>query len=231
MSRHAAAGASLTDLVLSSGFLAFAAQAGFLKGVEERGEEVGGLCGTSSGALAGALWASGWPADRIYEQLCGQLPLHFLRPHLAMWRGLLSLRAVVEQLRIDLPPTFADLERPLGIGVVDNGRPRLVTTGDLPLAVAASCAIPYVFAPIRREGRVLSDGGALDRTALDAWRRHRPERPILLHLVERSSGAQGALDLTDVRVVRSPRSRAQLWRMGDTGARFERARHAVQDVG
>ena len=55
--------AHLRDLVLSSGFLAFAAQCGFLQAVEESGIAVDGVCGTSSGALAGALWASGWPAQ------------------------------------------------------------------------------------------------------------------------------------------------------------------------
>ena len=43
------------DLVLSSGFLAFARQAGFLEAVEQLGLAVDGVCGTSSGALAGAL--------------------------------------------------------------------------------------------------------------------------------------------------------------------------------
>ena len=46
------------DLVLSSGFLAFARHAGFLRAVEQLELPVEGLCGTSSGALSGALWAA-----------------------------------------------------------------------------------------------------------------------------------------------------------------------------
>jgi len=220
----------LTDIVLSSGFLAFAAQAGFLQGVEESGLEVGGVCGTSSGALAGALWAAGWSAERIYTELCSAPPIRFLRPNLFFWRGAFSLRAMEARLRRDLPSRFSDLQRPFGVGVVDAGCVELVTRGDLPSAVAASCAIPVVFAPVRREGRVLSDGGARDRTAIRSWREYRPGVPTVLHLVERSAGAADAPDLGDGPVVRSPRSGAKLWGLGDTRARFEAARAVCREV-
>ena len=228
--RPEAAGAGLTDVVLSSGFLAFAAQAGFLRGVEESRLQVGGVCGTSSGALVGAMWAAGWPAERIYRELCSRPPLGFRRPHPRFWRGVFSLRAVVSRLRRDLPATFSDLERPLGVGVVDAGQPTIITSGDLASAVAASCAIPYVFAPIQRQGRTLSDGGARDRTALSAWRSHRPDADILLHLVDRSGGDPGEPDLGSARVVRSARSHAQLWRLGDTRSRFERTRETCRVI-
>jgi predicted acylesterase/phospholipase RssA len=38
------------DLILSSGFLAFARHVGVLKVIEEKGIVVDGICGTSSGA-------------------------------------------------------------------------------------------------------------------------------------------------------------------------------------
>ena len=47
------------DLVLSSGFLAFARHVGVLRAVERSGQDVTGVCRTSSGALVGALWAAG----------------------------------------------------------------------------------------------------------------------------------------------------------------------------
>ena len=48
------------DIVLSSGFLAFAAHAGFLAAVEDVGIKVRGVMGTSSGAITGALYAAGY---------------------------------------------------------------------------------------------------------------------------------------------------------------------------
>lgn len=48
------------DLVLSSGFLAFAYHSGFLEAVAEAGIRVRGVMGTSSGALSGALYSAGY---------------------------------------------------------------------------------------------------------------------------------------------------------------------------
>lgn len=216
------------DLVLSSGFLAFAHQAAFLAAVEDVGLPVEGICGTSSGALAGALWAAGWPSERILDELTARAPLWSVRPSRAPWRGLLSMTPVVARLREILPPRFEDLDRPFGVGVVRDRAHRLLTTGSLPDAVAASCALPGVFAPVAVEGAWCSDGGALDRTALTAWRAYRPESRILLHLVERTAGAVTEDPLAGVTVARSPRSGARLWHLGDVRGQFASSRAALR---
>lgn len=215
------------DLVLSSGFLAFARQAGFLAAVEDLGIGVEGVCGTSSGALAGALWAAGWSAEQVLTELTARAPLAQVRPSLAPWRGALSMEPVVRRLREVLPATFEGLERPFGVGVCVAGGHRLITSGPLPEAVAASCALPYVFAPVSVEGCVCSDGGAVDRTALSAWRAHRGGVDVVLHLVDRTAGAERADDLDAVRVVRSGRSGARLWHLGDAAGQFAETRAAV----
>ena len=79
------------DLVLSSGFLAFARQVGFLGAIEEVGIAVGGICGTSSGALAGALWAAGVPAKHIGDLLKEPAPLRRVGLSRTPWRGLLDM--------------------------------------------------------------------------------------------------------------------------------------------
>lgn len=215
------------DLVLSSGFLAFARQAGFLAAVEELGLEVDGVCGTSSGALAGALWAAGWSAEQVLAELTARAPLWQVRPSLAPWRGALSMHPIVQRLSQILPATFAGLDRPFGVGVSVDGGHRLITAGPLPEAIAASCALPYVFAPVTVDGCVCSDGGAVDRTALQAWRSLRPEADVILHLVDRTAGAEHADDLDTVRVVRSVRSGARLWRLGDVASQFTETRTAA----
>lgn len=218
------------DLVLSSGFLAFARQTGFLQGVEDCGLEVEGICGTSSGALTGAMWAAGLSAQEIFDELCGQRPLSYVRPHLAIWRGAFSLDAVLGRLREVLPPTFADLDRPFAVGVVVGGRAELITEGLLAEAVAASCAVPYLFAPVRIGGRSCSDGGALDRTGLDSWRSFRGQTDVVLHMIERSGGAAAEVDLSGVRVVHSGRSGATFWNLGDVGRQFAESRQSANTV-
>ncbi len=219
--------AMTVDLVLSSGFLAFAAQAGFLAAVQDVGLDVDGLCGTSSGALAGALWAAGHDAHTVFDELTARSPLAWLTPHASIWRGAFRLDGVVEQLGEWLPPRFEDLERPLGVGVATaDGGHAVITSGPLPEAVAASCAVPHLFVPITLEGRQVHDGGAVDRTALRAWRALRPDASLVLHRIERSAGTDaddGAVPL--LAEVRSPRSGAQLWSLGDARGRFEATRH------
>ncbi|MBX2798852.1 MAG: patatin-like phospholipase family protein [Myxococcales bacterium] len=220
--------ASPYDLVLSSGFLAFASHAGFLAAVEEADLAVDGICGTSSGALTGALWAAGMPAREILTLLTERPPLAWLVPHLSPWRGLFRLDRMVEELEERLPADFAGLQRSFGAGVVTRERqPVLLTSGSLPLAVAASCAVPYLFAPVVHGDVPYQDGGVADRLFLEPWRALRPQARPVVHLVERSSGAAVQTDLSALPVVRSPRSGAQLWSLGPAQERFERTRTAT----
>lgn len=219
------------DLVLSSGFLAFARHCGFLSGVEEAGLPVGGLCGTSSGALVGALWLAGFPAARIAEELSADAPIRSMSPRLAVWGGVFSMDKVLVRLREWLPPRFDDLGRPFGVGVLrTDGAGELVTSGSLPEAVAASCAVPYLFAKVPVDGRRLGDGGAVDRLFLSPWRAHRGlEVAPLVHLVDRSAGAPTDVP-DDVAVVRTPRSGAKFWNLGDFEGQMEDARRATRTV-
>src|SRR5690606_12160772 len=131
---------------------------------------------------------------------------------------------VIRQLRSLLPAIFEELPRPFAVGVCRGGEHRLVRSGPLPEAVAASCAVPGLFAPVELACGPCSDGGFRDRTALGAWRALRGDVPVVLHLVDRSAGARDADDLSGVRVVRSPRSGASLWSLGDARARFDATR-------
>ncbi|MEQ1567431.1 MAG: patatin-like phospholipase family protein, partial [Myxococcota bacterium] len=81
---------------MSSGFLAFGAHTGFLAGVEELGLPVEAVCGTSSGALIGALWAAGMPAREVYAEVTRHPPLAWARPHARPWRGVLSLGPMID---------------------------------------------------------------------------------------------------------------------------------------
>jgi predicted acylesterase/phospholipase RssA len=221
-----------TDLVLSSGFLAFARQTGVLSAVEDSGIEVGGVCGTSSGALAGALWCAGHSAKTVADKLSVQTPLSMLRPGIHMWRGLFSMRAVLSQLRDWLPPTFADLDRPFAVGVMGpSGEAVLLRDGPLPEAVAASCSIPWLFQPIEVDGVMYRDGGAVDRTAITGWRAWRGDRPTVLHLVERTGGAvvEKQTIPEGLCVIRTAKSDAQFWNLGDFAVQhMEAYRCAVQ---
>ena len=218
------------DLVLSSGFLAFARHCGFLAAVEDSGLEIEAVCGTSSGAMVAALWLAGQTAAEIATELSAGKPIASMKPRLAVWRGFFSMDAVVERLARWLPPRFEDLDRPFAVGVMRaDGTGELVMEGSLPEAVAASCAVPYLFAPVSVDGRRLRDGGAVDRLGLEPWRAQRgSERPTLVHLVDRSAGARTPVP-DGVPVVRTPRSGAKLWSLGDFDGQLEEARRLTAE--
>jgi len=236
------------DLVLSSGFLAFAHHAGFLQAVEDAGLSVGGVMGTSAGALTGALYAAGHSPAAVARELSAVPPIRYLRPAWP-WRGVASLAGVVDRLRDLLPPTFEDLPTEFCVGVVAaDGRHVLLDSGPLPEAVAASAAIPGLFAPLAIAGAPhpgpFRDGGVVDRTGLRAWRARRasqaasaarrgvspsPPPPALVHVIHRSSALSGDDDVAGtgerrVLVVRSPRAGAALWSLGEFDAQREAAR-------
>lgn len=225
------------DLVLSSGFLAFANHCGFLQAVDETDLRVRGVMGTSAGALAGSLYCAGYvPAD-VARELSAVPPIRLLRPSWTPWRGgVLSLNKVIRRLSDLLPPTFEDLDVEFAVGVVGmDGEYRVVDSGPLPEAVAASAAIPLIFSAVNVDGgggRPFKDGGVADRVGLKGWRERRRlqveagslgmQRPptALVHLIGRSSPFSGADDVKatgerDVVLVQSPRSGVSFFDLGD----------------
>lgn len=224
---------SPVDLVLSSGFLSFGRQAGFLQAVEEAEIPVAAVVGTSSGALAGALWCAGLSPADLLSLLAEKVPLRQVGFNWRFWKGLFSFEPVIRTLEAVLPPTFADLERPFAVGVrAPDGTHKLVREGPLARSVAASCAIPWVFAPVTLPCGPCQDGGVLDRLGLDAHRRWRGSRPVLAHWVDRTMGTDVPVDEADpkVTVVRTPRSGARFWNLGDIEGRREEARRRATAV-
>ncbi len=215
------------DLVLSGGYLAFGRQAGFLAAVEDAGIEIDGVCGTSSGALSGALWASGHRAADIFERLTDGAPVTRVVPNLwTPWRGMFALSSMISELRTMIPATFEELDRPLAVGVMTlDGGHELIHEGPLPEAVAASCAIPWLFTPVRVGDREFLDGGWVDRVALEAWRQWRPGVQAIVHIVD--SRREPDPDPVGLPFVRSPKSGASLWGLGDARGRFDETRTAA----
>jgi predicted acylesterase/phospholipase RssA len=215
------------DLLLSSGYLAFARHAGVLRALEERAVPIDAVVGTSSGSVVGALWASGMSSAAIVAQLEATRPWDFVALHVAPWRGLLRLDPMIAWLRTVLPSTFDGLARPFAVGVsVRRGatvEAHLLRAGPLPEAVAASCAIPGLFAsPLDGPWGAWQDGGYADRLMAGPWRDWRGERAGLGHAVARSAGRE-VPPPPALPVIRTERARASLWGLRDVRAQADEA--------
>ena len=116
------------------------------------------------------MFAAGINPDQISEELSRQRPIKLISPVLIPRGGIFSMRGVIRHLRTILPKDFSDLQVPFAVGVIDYESKEfsLIDNGDLPEAVAASCAIPGLFKPVLAGGssvdpylnrRLYADGG------------------------------------------------------------------------
>jgi NTE family protein len=172
-------------LGLSSGFFGFFAHAGVLTVLEDEALLPVRLSGSSAGALASGLWASGLSAVDMRDELFRLRRDDFWDPRPGL--GLLAGRLFRQRLERVLPVrTFAECRAPLAISVYDvlTRRTRVIDAGLLAPAIHASCAVPLLFHPTWHEGRPLLDGGIADHPGLDGI--PHGERLFYHHLVSRS---------------------------------------------
>lgn len=178
------------NLALGGGGARGLAHIAMLEAFDELGLKPHRLAGTSFGAVVAALYASGISAAEIradVEQLIGLGPRRFKdmfgRDQLAHWfkfvdlefrrGGLLRGKRFHSFLKHRMPARdFEHLKIPLKIVATDFGswEPVVFEAGDLALAVKASMSVPGVFAPVRVDGHLLIDGGAVDPLPYELWR-------------------------------------------------------------
>ncbi|GHC67890.1 patatin-like phospholipase family protein [Limoniibacter endophyticus] len=147
--------------------------------LNELGIKPVGLAGSSIGSIMAAGMASGMTGQDIAAYARGVLSK---KGEVAsrMWKARTSgfglrftqfnIERIVDAFLPDAIPTrFEDLQIPLKVTAIDFYGNRLVVMedGDLRSAIAASSAIPAVFSPVRRNGRVLIDGGFYNPVPFD----------------------------------------------------------------
>ena len=153
-----------------------------LETLDELGIRPHAIAGTSIGAVLGALYASGLSGVKIRD-LVDHLLLRdvekiqdvLTRKDLLKWVGLIdpsfhrgSLikgEKIVQFLAESMEcSAFEELEIPLSISTTNftTGREAVFSSGDLLSAVRASMAIPGVFSPVERDGKLLVDGGLVN---------------------------------------------------------------------
>ncbi len=151
-------------VALSGGGARCVAQLGALAFLEEQGVRVSAVSGSSGGAIAGALYASGRSPHEILELLKGVDFRSFLRYHIhkgSLYTIVGAYRFLHEEVGLN---DFASLKIPFFCTVVNfrTGLAEYKTKGDLAKLVLASSALTPIFAPVVYEGEVYIDGGFYD---------------------------------------------------------------------
>jgi NTE family protein len=181
----------------SGGATGIAWELGVLAGLAERGMRLDAdtVIGTSAGAVVAARLTTGADLERVIAGLGGELvgfrrtalrvvpalvanQLHPSRRHSLLWLGRRAARRwtpKAEAVWIEqLVPDLVGVPWPTSLIVVatdlTTGRPAFFTASqpaELSAAVAASCAIPGLFPPVRIDGRLHFDGGLRSPVNLD----------------------------------------------------------------
>jgi len=156
-------------LALSSSYFGFFAHCGVSSALYELGAVPARITGSSAGALVGGALASGIDPEATRELLFRVKREDFWdpRPGLGYLRGKKFLN-VLEQS--SFVPHFENAKIPFEAAALDifSLRTRFLDAGELPRAVVASCAVPFLFHPVRIGARLFLDGGVFNKSAINA---------------------------------------------------------------
>jgi NTE family protein len=154
------------SLSLSSSFFGFFAHCGITRALLEEGFRPKKLSGSSAGALIGGALASGVSPEAMAEILFRLKREDFWDPGIGL--GYLRGRKMLSLLERHLASTFADTELPIEVAVFDLIRRRtcFLREGSLPKAVAASCAVPLLFHPVKIGRSLYTDGGLFHKSGV-----------------------------------------------------------------
>mgnify|MGYP001209085356 CR=1 FL=1 len=159
-----------------------------LEAIDAEGIKPAALAGTSMGAIIGALYAAGHSGATIKAGIRRHLvsrgdglkEVLAKRSDLLKWLRLVSIETgrggllrpdgflayLFDEIGV---VTFEELCIPLRVVATDfwTGEQVVFSSGDLLTAVKASMAIPGIFAPVVKDGRVLVDGGVVNNVPYD----------------------------------------------------------------
>ena len=149
--------------VLSGGGARGFAHLGMLKLLEELNIRPHAIAGTSAGAITGALYAAGKPAEEILGLM--KKNNYFGWSNL-LWRkdGFFSMDILRKLLKGAIGENdFGAVKTKLYVAATDlaKGESVILSRGKLFEAVMASAAVPVVFEPVILENRILVDVGIL----------------------------------------------------------------------
>jgi predicted acylesterase/phospholipase RssA/CRP-like cAMP-binding protein len=159
-------------LALGGGFARGLAHLGVFRALEELGIPVDAVGGASMGAMVGAQWVSGWPAERISADTSTGLADSFddmTLPFLAFKRGGKYSRLV---RRFFGEARIEDMWRPYFAVSANLNRAEVAihTQGRIADAVLASTRAPGIFPPLVMQGELHVDGGLINNVPVDVMR-------------------------------------------------------------
>lgn len=152
-------------LALGSGGARGFAHIGLLKVLNSEGIKIDYIAGSSMGALIGCFYASGSDLE-LLQKVSLQFKRKYFMDLTVPRLGFVAGKRIEEYIRLFTKnQNLEDLEIPLAVVATDieRGERVVFTKGPVYEAVRASISVPGVFVPKRINGKLLVDGGVVDR--------------------------------------------------------------------
>ncbi len=152
-------------LALGSGGAKGFAHVGVIKVLREAGIPIDMIAGSSMGALVATFYAAGSDIDRLYRLakiFKRKYYLDFTVPKM----GFIAGKRVKDMIRMfTYNKNLENLDIPTAVVATDilTGEKVVFTEGPIAEAVRGSIAVPGIFVPEKVNGKLLVDGGVIDR--------------------------------------------------------------------
>ncbi|MGG0737887.1 patatin-like phospholipase family protein [Niallia taxi] len=152
-------------LALGSGGARGFAHIGVIKILKEANIPIDYIAGSSIGSIVASLYAAGSDIDRLYflsKFFKRKYYLDFTLPRM----GFIAGNKVKELIHLfTYGKNIEELDIPIAIVATDlsSGEKVVFKKGPIAEAVRASISIPGIFVPEKMDGRLLVDGGVIDR--------------------------------------------------------------------
>lgn len=163
-------------LVLGSGAARGLAHIGVLKALAKHHIPIDMVVGCSMGAMIGGAYAAGLKAQQIEEIACETNWLRVVKilfPKRIQLDGLLDGRRVQKfLLALVGEQKIEDLKIPFACVATDinSGEEIVINSGSLVNAIRASLSFPFLFTPLKINGRYLTDGGVVNPLPINVAR-------------------------------------------------------------
>jgi NTE family protein len=159
-------------LALGSGGARGFAHLGVIKILREAGIPIDFISGSSMGALVACFYAAGIDLDRLYK-ISGAFKRKYYLDFTVPKMGFIAGKRVKDLIRVFTHgKNIEELNIPVGVVTTDimTGEKVVFTKGPISDAVRASISIPGIFVPEKINGRLLVDGGVVDRIPVSVVR-------------------------------------------------------------
>ncbi|WP_457626021.1 patatin-like phospholipase family protein [Persephonella sp.] len=156
-------------IALSGGAVRGAAHIGVLKALKEFNIKPSILTGASAGSIIAVFYASGYQPEEMEKILLETNILSYIKPSFS-FSSLFTLEKMADFFdKYINTKNLEELDTPVFVCTtnLNLGVPEYFSSGEIHRIVSASCALPFIFQPVKIGDYLYIDGGVMDNLPVE----------------------------------------------------------------